>query len=178
MNAKYCSDKTANIRPSWTPFTTPVPLLPKTYKFSKKMNRFYCSVSACALTVSLTLVSLRLCGQSTKPFAADSLSAVAEYVRNSRALLDSLTRLSDTRLQLTISKGSVSALQSRILALETENFKLRNDANEMAARLFDCNQLYDELHKKKSNANWERWIWRGVSVVGSAFWLRGKIRDP
>jgi hypothetical protein len=123
-------------------------------------------------------VSLRLCGQSTKPFAADSLSDVAEYVRNSRALLDSLTRLKDTRLQLTISKSSVAALQSRILALETENFKLRNDANEMAARLFDCNQLYDELHKKKNNANWERWIWRGVSVVGSALWLRGRIQPP
>jgi hypothetical protein len=121
---------------------------------------------------------LRLCGQSTKPFAADSLSAVAEYVRNSRALLDSLTRLSDTRLQLSISKNSVSALQSRIVALEAENFKLRADANEMAARLFDCNQLYDELHKKKSNANWERWIWRGASFVGSALWLRGRIKDP
>lgn len=132
------------------------------------MKKFFCFLSAFALTVSLTLVSWRLCGQSTPPSNVnDSLSVIAEYVRNSRAVLDSLTRLSDTRLQLTISKSSIRALQSQNTALLAEKIKVRNDANEMAVRLFDCNELYAQKHKKWKAANLERWLWR-VGAGGAA----------
>lgn len=103
---------------------------------------------------------------------------VAEYVRNSKAVLDSIMRFQDTKRLLIMAQLHIKNLQTENAALLVDKNKARNDANEMAARLWDCNQLYEDLQKKKRNANLERWIWRGVSVAGSALLLRGKIRDP
>lgn len=139
------------------------------------MKKSFCSIRSFALIVLLTSVSWKLCGQSmpesSKP-ETDSLDVIAEYVRNSRAVLDSLTRLSDTRMQLTISKSSLKALQSQNTSLFADKIKAQTDANEMAVRLFDCNEAYAKKHKKWKAANFERWLWRAGVVVGIVIWVK------
>lgn len=145
------------------------------------MKKFFCSISVFALTVSLICLSLRLCGQSTpesnKP-EADSLDVIAEYVRNSRAVLDSLTRLSDTRLQLSLSKASFRTLQSQNAALLAEKIKAVNAANDMAVRLFGCNEHYDKLHKRFISANLERWLWRLGAGAAATLTIISKVKAP
>ena len=130
------------------------------------MKPFFCSISAFALIVLLILPSFKLSAQSTLPYAEDSLDVIAEYVRNSRALLDSLTRLSDTRTQLSISKKSLKALQTENTRLFAEKIKAQTAANEMAERLWNCNESHAAQSKKLRKANIEKWVWRGLATIG------------
>lgn len=130
------------------------------------MKKSFSYLSAFALIALLTLASFKLSAQSTPPSSADSLDVIAEYVRNSRALLDSLTRLSDTRTQLSISKRSLKALQTENSYLFAEKIKAQTAANEMAERLFNCNEGYVVQSKKLRKANIEKWVWRGLATIG------------
>lgn len=80
-------------------------------------------------------------------------------------MLDSLTRLSDTRLQLSLSKNSLRALQSQNTALFAEKLKAQNAANEMAVRLFDANDAYQILHRRFRRTQVERWAWRVAAAL-------------
>lgn len=115
--------------------------------------------------------------ESSKP-ETDSLDVIAEYVRNSRAVLDSLTRLSDTRMQLAISKNSLKALQSQNTSLFLEKIKAQNAANEMAVRLWDCNEAFAKKHKKWKAANLERWLWRVGAGAAATLTIISLVKPP
>lgn len=130
------------------------------------MKKSFSYHSVCALIALLILPSFRLSAQSTPPSSADSLDVIAEYLRNSRALLDSLTRLSDTRTQLSISKKSLKALQTENTRLFADKIKAQTAANEMAERLWNCNESHAAQSKKLRKANIEKWVWRGLATIG------------
>lgn len=130
------------------------------------MKPFFCSISAFALIALLILPSCKLSAQSTLPYVEDSLDVIAEYVRNSRALLDSLTRLSDTRRQISILQNSLKALQSQNTALFAEKIKVQNAVNKMAERLSNCNESHNVKAKKLRKSNIEKWVWRGLATIG------------
>lgn len=143
------------------------------------MKKSFSFISAFALTVLLILPSSKLCGQSTPPLSAtDSLDVIAEYVRNSRAVLDSLTRLSDTRLQLSISKASFRTLQSQNTALLAEKIEAINAKNNVAIKLIQLNTKYDALHKKWRAANLERWLWRLGAGTAATLTIVSWVKPP
>lgn len=103
---------------------------------------------------------------------------LVEYIKNSRAVLDSLLRYQDAKRLLELSSATNRALQSQMMALTAEKIKALADANEMAVRLFDCNEAYAAKDKKWKAANLECWLWRLGAGVGAALVVRQWAKPP
>lgn len=93
-------------------------------------------------------------------------------------MLDSLTRLSDTRLQLSISKASFRTLQSQNTALLAEKIEAINAKNNVAIKLIQLNTKYDALHKKWRAANLERWLWRLGAGTAATLTIVSWVKPP
>lgn len=88
------------------------------------------------------------------------LTEIQQYVVNSRAILDSLMRFQDAKINLQLKNRQVSTLQTQLTECHIQTIKLRTDANEMAVRMFDANEAYHKKRKKLIIANIEKWAWR------------------
>ena len=143
------------------------------------MKKSYSFLSAFALIASLTLLSFKPYAQSTNTSskkndttAAVGLTEIQQYVQNSRAVLDSLLRYQDAKINLQLKNRLLSSLQIQLTDCHIQNTKLRSDANEMAVRLFDANEAYHQKRKKLRTANFEKWAWRVLTVAGTYLYLK------
>lgn len=126
-------------------------------------------LSAFALIALLTLPSFKPFAQSTSTSNPKndtvSLNEIQQYVQNSRAVLDSLMRFQDAKINLQLKTRQVSTLQTQLTTCHIQNTKLRADANEMAVRLFNTNEAYQKKQKKLTIANLEKWAWRVAAAL-------------
>lgn len=144
-------------------------------------------VSAFALIALLTLPSFKPYAQSTNtsspkndtiaippPYGVEpshgggegvGLTEIQQYVVNSRAILDSLMRFQDAKINLQLKNRQVSTLQTQLTECHIQTIKLRTDANEMAVRMFDANEAYHKKRKKLIIANIEKWAWRIAAAL-------------
>lgn len=146
------------------------------------MKPFSTFVSGFVLTALLTLLSLRPYAQSTNTSsqkndttAAVGLNEIQQYVQNSRAVLDSLMRFQDAKINLQLKNKQVSTLQTQLTECHIQSTKLRTDANEMAVRLFDANTSYEILHRRFRRAQLERWAWRIGTGIVAGFWIKNSL---
>ena len=74
-------------------------------------------------------------------------------------------RFQDAKINLQLKNKQLTAYQAQLTGCQTQNTKLRSDANEMAERLFKANEAYDQKRKKLRNANLEKWAWRVAAAA-------------
>lgn len=130
------------------------------------MKKYLAYISAFVLTASLISPTSKPYAQST-PISNQKieLKEIELYVANSRAILDSLLRYQDTKISLYLKAQQLTALQTQRNDLYAQTIKLRTDANEMAARMFDANTAYEAERKKRIARSIEAWIWRITALT-------------
>ena len=89
------------------------------------------------------------------------MAAVSEYVRNSRAVLDSLNRYE-------FLKGRVSDLRTDLSRSQTANLGLKLQLVRANIRADSCNkagvvQIRTDADLKAARK--ENWVWRGIAVL-------------
>lgn len=137
-----------------------------------------------ALILLLTLLSFKPFAQSTPtskkgeipplPKGEGAGGEVALYHQNARAILDSLLRYQDVKVNLQLKNKQITTYQSQLTGCQVQNSKLRSDANEMAIKLFDANEAYNKKRKKLLAANLEKWTWRVAAALILTFSLTQK----
>lgn len=150
------------------------------------MKKSFSFLSVFALIALLTLLSFKPFAQSTNTsnqkndtitilppyrvgvaFDRDGvgLNEIQQYVQNSRAVLDSLMRFQDAKINLQLKNRQVSTLQIQLTDCHIQSTKLRADANEMAVRLFNANEAYQILHRRFRRNQVEKWAWRLAAAL-------------
>ncbi len=116
----------------------------------------------------LTLVCWVGFGQLTSISAQDDSLQIVTYVRNSRAILDSLTRYEFSKKRLVFYEGVLTTKDDLLKKYAAENLSLKFSIADWQAKFLMKENKY---HR----ANTERWIYRAAVMTAVGIFIRQKI---
>lgn len=97
---------------------------------------------------------------------------MAEYVRNVRALRDSIIVFEDLKLRIKPIKTDLERCREANAAHQATEQKLKAALNTFAEKFAQSDQRAATYRKERNRARLEVWGWRLGALAGLYLWLR------